>query len=173
MRTKEDDMAKDIEITKGQQVQKARPVSDIGAFEDMERMFDKFFTRGWLRPWYREWPELGEFKQAFEARYPHVDVIDRDGEIIVKAELPGVDKKDLDVSMTEDSVTIKGSTRHEEKEEKGNYYRCEITRGEFARNIALPAEVDSGKAKASFKDGILELVMPKTEARKRRPIAVE
>ena len=100
-------------------------------------------------------------------------MIDRDGEIAIKAELPGVEKKDLDVSLTEDSVTIKGSTRHEQKEEKGDYYRCEISRGEFSRTVALPAAVDTTKAKASFKDGMLELVIPKTEARKRCTINIE
>jgi len=166
-------MAKDIELKQGQQVQKAASAFDIGKFEDMERMFDKFFTRGWLRPWRQEWPALGEFNKLFEARFPHVDVIDRDGEIIVKAELPGVDKKDLDISLTEDSVMIKGSTLREKKEEKGDYYCSEISRGEFARNIVLPATVDSSKAKASLKDGMLELVLPKVEGRKRRTITVE
>jgi HSP20 family protein len=70
-------------------------------------------------------------------------------------------------------ITIKGSTRREEKEEKGEYYRCEISRGSFARTVALPDNVDSSKAKATFKDGILELVMPKREQSKRRTIAVE
>lgn len=91
----------------------------------------------------------------------------------MKAELPGVGKKERDVSMTEDAVAIKGSTWYEEKEEKGNYYRCEIILGEFVRYIALPAEVDNGEARAGFKDGILELVQPGTEARKRRTIAAE
>jgi HSP20 family protein len=166
-------MAKDNEPKQGQQLQKTAPPSDIGVFEDMERMFDKFFTRGWMRPGRGEWPMFGELNRTFAARLPRVDVIDRDNEIIVKAELPGVDKKDLDVSLTEDSVTIKGSSRHEEKEEKDNYYRSEISRGEFMRNVALPAAVDSAKAKASFKDGMLELVIPKIEARKRRTVTVE
>jgi len=166
-------MDKKTELSKGQQVQKPAPASELGIYEDFDRMFDNFFTRGWMRPWRQEWPAFGELSRMFAGRYPHVDVIDRDGEVIVKAELPGVDKKDLDISMTEDSVTIKGSTRHEEKEEKENYYRSEITRGEFARKVALPAEVDSDKAKASFKDGILELVLPKTKARKRHTIPVE
>lgn len=166
-------MAKDTELKQGQQLQKAAPASDMDVYDDMERMFDKFFTRGWMRPLRWEWPALGELNRVFDARLPRVDVIDRDNEIIVKAELPGVNKKDVDISMTEDSVIIKGSTRREEKEEKGNYYRTEISRGEFMRTIALPAAVDSAKAKASFKDGMLELVLPKLEARKRRTITVE
>jgi len=102
-----------------------------------------------------------------------VDVIDRDDEVVVKAELPGVEKKDLDVSVTETSVTIKGTTSHEEKEEKGDYYRCEISRGAYARTVALPSYVDADKAKASFKDGVLELTLPKVEKSKRRSIEIK
>ena len=165
-------MAKDTEVKQGQ-VQKAAPSSEVSGYEDLDRMFDNFFRRGWMRPWRRDWPVFGEVDRAFETRIPRVDVIDRDGEVSVKAELPGVEKKDLDISMTEDSVTIKGSTRREEKEEKGDYYRCEISRGEFSRTVALPATVDTARAKASFKDGMLELLIPKVEARKRRSINIE
>ena len=166
-------MAKETEVKQGQQIQRAAPSSEVTMYDDVDRMFDNFFRRGWMRPWRWEWPALGEFGRALEGRFPRVDVLDREGEIVVKAELPGVEKKDLDVSMTEDTVTIKGSTRHEEKEEKGDYYRCEISRGEFSRTIALPAEVDSAKTKSSFKDGVLELVIPKIATRKRLTIAIE
>ena len=71
----------------------------------------------------------------YEGKTPSVDVIERDNEIMVKAELPGVDKKDLDISVTSNTVTIKGSTSHEEKEEKGDYYRCEISRGSYSRTL--------------------------------------
>ena len=103
---------------------------------------------------------------------PAINVAETNDAFEVTAELPGVDKKDLDISMTDDSVLIKGSSRHERKEKKENYTRTEMTRGEFSRTIALPAAVDSGKAKASYKDGILELVLPKVEARRRHTIAV-
>lgn len=166
-------MDKATETKQGQQMQKAATSSQTSLYEDMEHMFDNFLKRGWLRPWQWEWPAPSELNRIIESRLPRVDVIDRDGEILVKAELPGVEKKDIDLSMTEDAVTIKGSTRHEEKEEKGDYYRSEISRGEFARTVALPAAVDCNKAKASFKDGILELVAPKLEARKRRAVNIE
>ncbi len=80
--------------------------------------------------------------------------------MVVKAELPGVDKKAPDISVNSSSVTIKGKASHEEKEEKGDYYHCEISRGEYSRTLPLPAEVDEGKVEAKFKDGILELTMP-------------
>ena len=166
-------MEKATEAKQGSQIQKAAPPPETTLYEDMDRMFDSFFRRGWMRPWRWEGPALREVSRALENRFPRVDLIDRDSEIVVKAELPGVEKKDLDISMTEDSVTIKGSTRHEEKEEKGDYYRCEISRGEFARTVALPAAVDTARAKAGFKDGVLELVAPKVEPSKRRAITVE
>ena len=106
-------------------------------------------------------------------KVPKIDVINRDKEIVVKAELPGVAKEDIDVSMTDNTVTIKGSTSHEEKEEKGDYYRCEISRGSFSRTVALPGDVDADKAKASFNDGILELTLPKVERSHRKTINVE
>jgi len=161
------------EAKQGLQIQKAAPSAETTPYEEMDRLFDNFFRRGWMRPWRWEWPAFREAGRALESRFPRVDVIDRDSEIVVKAELPGVEKKDLDVSMTEDSVTIKGSTRHEEKEEKGDYYRCEISHGEFARTVALPTTVDSAKAKAVFKDGVLELVISKVEPSKRRAITIE
>jgi HSP20 family protein len=170
---KEDSMEKATEVKQGSQIQKAAPPTETTLYEDMDRMFDNFFGRGWMRPWRGGWPALREVSRELESRFPRVDVIDRDSEILVKAELPGVEKKDLDISMTEDSVTIKGSTRHEEKEEKGDYYRCEISHGEFSRTVALPATVDTARAKAGFKDGVLELVIPKVVSSKRRTISVE
>jgi HSP20 family protein len=156
-----------------QEVRKVTPARALSPFEEMDRVFDRFFHRGWLWPLRRELPSWRELAAPFEGMMPRVDVIDRDAEIVVKAEVPGVKKEDLDVSVTDNAITIKGSSRHEEKEEKGEYYRCEISRGSFVRTVALPDNVDSSKAKATFKDGILELVMPKREQSKRRTITVE
>ncbi len=140
--------------------------------EDMERMFDEFGPRGWLRHWRHDFPSW-ERLMPFEGRTPRVDVIDRDEEVVIHAELPGVNKEDLDVSLTDDKVTIKGTSVHEETEEKGDYYRREMSRGEFVRTVLLPCEVDDSKAKATFKDGVMELVLPKVEPTKRRRIKVE
>lgn len=158
--------------TKGQEIQKAAPARALSPFEEMDRMFDNFLRRGGMRPWRFEWPSFPEL-MALEMRMPKVDVIDRDNEVVVRAEVPGVDKKDIDISVSEDTVTIRGETRHEEKEEKGDYYRCEIAHGTFSRTVALPAEVDGTRAKAAFKDGILELTVPKREKAKRHSIKVE
>jgi HSP20 family protein len=93
--------------------------------------------------------------------------------VIVKAELPGVDKKDLDISVTQNTVTIKGTTSHEEKEEKGDYYRCEMSHGSYSRTLSLPADVDEKKSKAKFKNGVLELTLPKLKKSKRHTVKVE
>ncbi len=135
-------------------------------------MFESLVPRGWLRPARWEWPEWSELSAPFEGRAPKVNVVERDEDILVKAELPGVDKKDLDVSVTDNTLTIKASTREETEEEEGEYHRQEIVTGSFARSILLPAEVDGDKAKASFKDGLLELTIPKVKKAKRRKIDV-
>ena len=147
--------------------------SVLSPFDEMERIFENFSTKGWLRPFHWDAPLLGDIVSPLERKIPSIDVLDRDDEIVVKAELPGVEKKDLDISLTNNSVTIKSSTSHEEKEEKGDYYRCEITKGAYMRTVALPSEVDDAKAKASFKDGILEIKMPKVEKSHRRSLKVD
>lgn len=157
----------------GQELQQARPASALSPFEEMERLFDNYFSRGWLSPWRRDWLSWPELATPFEGKMPKVDIVDRDGELVVKAEVPGVDKKDLEVTVTDNSVMIKGSTSHEEKEEKGDYYRCEMSRGSFSRMVALPADVDADKAKSKFKDGVLELTLPKLKKTKRHSIKID
>jgi HSP20 family protein len=153
------------------QMQKAGPAKALSPFEEMDRLFDAYFSRGWLHPF--QWSSLSKAAAPFEGRMPNVDLIDRENEFVIKAELPGVDKKDLDISVTQNSVTIKGSTRHEEKEEKGDYHRCEISRGSYARSMSLPSDVDEEHTKATFKDGILELTLPKLKKSKRHTVKVD
>ncbi|HHH35588.1 MAG TPA: Hsp20/alpha crystallin family protein [Gammaproteobacteria bacterium] len=155
------------------EVQHASPSRAMSPFEEMDRLFESFFPRSWLRPMRWEWPSVGELAAPFEGRLPKVDVVDRDSDILVRAELPGVDKKDLDISITDNTVTIHATTSREQEREEGEYYRREITRGSFARTVALPAEVDADGARASFKDGILELTVPKVAKAQRRRITVE
>jgi HSP20 family protein len=156
-------MAKDLRKTG---VQKPGPARALSPFEEMDQLFGHFMRHGWMRPWHFEWPSMPEMK------LPKVDVIDRESEVVVKAEIPGVDKKDIDISVGEDSLTIKGETKHEEKEEKGDYYRSEMTRGSFSRTVALPSTVDTAGAKANMDNGVLEIVLPKIEKAKRRSIPV-
>ncbi len=155
------------------QVQKAAPARALSPFEEMDRLFENFSRRGWMRPFHWEWPSLGGLAAPFEGKLPRVDIIDREAEIVVRAEVPGVERKDLDVSVTDNTVTLKGSTSHEVKEEKGDFYRCEISRGAFSRTMTLPAEVDGSKARAAFKDGVLELTLPKLEKAKRHSVKLD
>lgn len=156
-----------------QPISQTKSAQPLTPFEAMDRLFESYFPGGWLRPFHAEWPSWSHGVEPFEGKTPKVDVIDRDQEIFIKAELPGVDKKDIDVSVTHNTVTIKGHTRHEEKQEKGDYYRCEISRGAYSRTVMLPAEVADDKARAKFKDGVLELTLPKLSKLSRRSIKVD
>ncbi|MCO6413457.1 MAG: Hsp20/alpha crystallin family protein [Thiogranum sp.] len=141
-------------------------------FEEMERMFDhmmtNYFPTGWLHPMKMDW--TGRAGAAIGA--PKVDLIDKDSEILLRAEVPGVTKDNLEVTMTDDSVTIRGTSQHEEKEEEGDYYYSETSRGEFSRSVTLPAHVDGSKATATYKDGILELTLPKLETSRRHKLEI-
>ena len=97
----------------------------------------------------------------------HIDVIDRDNEIVVKAEVAGVDKDKLDIQVHGNQVYISGV------KEEGKYIYRERRYGEFARTIQLPVDVDASQSKAAYKDGVLELTLPKAESAKRRKITVE
>lgn len=161
------------EKTAKTEIQKATPAHALTPFEEMDRLFEGFFPRGWLRPLRWERPLWSELAAPVEGKMPRVDVVDRDEDILVRAEVPGVDKKDLAISLSDGSVTISGKTHHEEQEEKGNYYRREVSCGAFSRTLPLPADVDPDKAKASFKDGLLELTVPKLAKAKRRSVKLD
>jgi len=126
-----------------------------------------------MRGWRRDWPSWSELEAPFEGRSPRVDVIDRDEEVFVRAELPGVKKDDLDVSLAENVLTIKAASGQEAEEEKGDYHRREISRGEFTRSIRLPVNVDAKNVKANFADGVLELNLPKSVPSERHSIKVD
>jgi HSP20 family protein len=145
----------------------------VNPWEDMERWFGDFFRRGWMNPFDVEWPHRFELAAPFAGGTPKVDMLDRESELVVRAELPGVGKDDLEVTVTDHSVTIRAQTRHEEKKEEEKYYRHEMSRGEYQRTLALPVAVYEDKATATFKDGVLELTLPKTEKTRQRKVAVE
>jgi HSP20 family protein len=158
---------------KGKELQKA-PARAPSPFEEMDRylqrMSEGIMPRGWLRRMRWEWPQWAEMP---ELRMPRVDVVDREADVLVRAEVPGIDKKDIDISVGEDTLTIKGASKREQKEEKGEYYRQEISETSFARTVALPAAVDGTRATASCKDGVLEVVIPKIAKSKRHSIKVD
>lgn len=165
----EDRVAETAQETQQAPVGRRLPAS----FKDLERILEGFVPRRW--PWsaHWDWPAWPDLPIALEGKVPKMDVIERDNEVVVRAEVPGIDKKDLDVSVTDNSVTVKGETSREEKKEEENYYRCEISRGGFSRTVSLPSEVDGTKAKASFKEGLLELVIPKQHKSKRHRVKLD
>ena len=129
---------------------------------DLDRMFDEFFGRPAL---------LRE-----EVRVPSIDLSETASEVIVKAELPGVDKKDLEIEVMPESLSIKAEVAKEKEEKEKTYHRRERMWQRFQRIIHLPSEVMTDKVKATMKDGVVEIVMPKTERSKQetpRKIAIE
>lgn len=158
---------------KSGQPQRTLPARARRRFDDFERFFEQIMP-GDRRPSLR-WPRLfaPDLEALAEGGAPKVDVIDREDEVIVKAEIPGVKKEDIRVSVAANVMTIRGETKHEEKEERGDYYRCEMSRGEFSRMLTLPADVDDTKATAELHDGVLEITLPKVEAAKKREIKVQ
>lgn len=157
---------KEIEPQKGTEITPRLSTGSLFSFDEFDNFFDEFLSRRWPRLL-----DLG-LPVGLERGFPKVDIIDHDGEIEIQAALPGVNKEDLDVSINNQTVTIRATTK-EEKTEEGKYFRREIMRGEFQRTLSLPENVDSDKANASFKDGILKVTIPKTEKSKRRSIEVK
>ena len=90
-----------------------------------------------------------------------MDVFDREDRVMVKVELPGVDKDDIDISVVGDVLTIKGERKAEEEVKHEDYYCCERYRGSFRRTVQLPADVDTEKIEASYENGVLEITLPK------------
>jgi len=143
-------------------------LAPLGAFEllplrQMERFFEEM-----TRPW--GWP-LRWGAELLPT--PAVDIYEEDDEVVLKAELPGLKKEDLEVTITEDTVSISGQKRKEEKVQRKDYFRLERSWGSFSRSFSLPARVQPQKAKARFKDGVLELRVPKTEEAKRKKLKVQ
>lgn len=136
----------------------------LSPFERMEELFEDFFRRPFGRPWFPAIPRIFEEMKPS----PSVDIYEEGDDIVVKSELPGMTKDDIEVNITENTITISGEKKAEEKVEKKNYYRLERSYGSFCRSFELPAEIKPDKAKASFKDGVLEVRIPKSEEAKKK-----
>jgi len=141
---------------------------------EVERAFDRLVGRGWPLTWHmRDFPALDNLLEFEGTRLSKLDIIDRPNEVMVRAEVPGLEKKDVTVSLTDNLLTIKGRTQSEKKEEKGDYHRHEISSSSFARSVSVPGTLDATKVVASLKDGILEIKLPKTTTSKSREISVQ
>ncbi len=104
---------------------------------------------------------------------PSVDVSETKNDLGIKAELPGLDPKDIDISMNNGYLTIKGETKNEKEEKDENYHLIERSYGSFTRSVRLPREVQSDKITASFKNGILKITLPKSEEAKKKEIKIK
>ena len=104
--------------------------------------------------------------------YPAVDMFDDDDKIVIKAELPGMDKKDISVDIENRVLTLSGERNYDNEVKEENYYRRERATGRFKRAFNLPADVDSDMIKADFKDGVLKVEIPKPEEQKPKQITV-
>ena len=116
----------------------------------MDRLFDDFAGD------YR-WP----FANGRGAPTPSIDVSETDTEMTVDAELPGVEENDIDVTLTDNLLTIRGEKKQEKEEKKKDYHLTERSYGSFSRSMTLPFDADPAKIKASFKDGVLTITLPK------------
>ncbi len=129
---------------------------------EMDRLWEDFFGPGprIMRTWAEEW-------------VPAVDVAEAPDKVTVKAEVPGLDPKELDISLVGDLLTIKGEKKSEREEKKENYHLVERSYGSFSRAIRLPAAVDADKIEASYDKGVLTVTCPKKEPVKPKAITIK
>jgi HSP20 family protein len=128
----------------------------------LNRFFDNSFTNGRF--------DNGEFEVT--NWHPMVDIYDREGEIVIKAELPGLEKKDITIDVKDRVLTLKGERAYDNETKDEKYYRRERAYGKFQRSFTLPAGLDAEKIKADYKDGLLSVEIPKPEKEKPKEITI-
>jgi len=129
--------------------------------QEMDRMFDRAFESKW-----EDFPALGEWA-------PSMDISETKDSLIAKLEVPAMDPKDIQISLQENLLTIKGEKRQEQEEKEEHYHRVERTYGMFARSVRLPVTVDGSKVVATFKNGLLTITLPKTPTSKGTTIPIK
>jgi len=134
----------------------------LGAQEDVNRLFRRGRLRG----------AGGELAQA-GVWAPAVDIYETEDSLVVKAELPGVDAKDIDVSIDEGVLSLKGERKLEKEVKEENYHRVERTYGMFQRSVRLPSDVDADAIKANYDSGVLKVSVPKVEPKKPKSVPIE
>lgn len=144
------------------------PFEEVGTLRRaMDRLFDDVMPAG-RRP-ARTAPN-GVSAAAWE---PAVEMYETGDEVVVRAEMPNVDPSNVDVTVADDTLTIKGTVRKGEEKKDRSYYRRELRYGAYVRTLRLPAEVKGGDAKATYKDGVLEVKIPKSERVKPTSVKVQ
>ncbi|MBA7699549.1 hypothetical protein ES703_108246 [subsurface metagenome] len=134
--------------------------------EDMERRLEDILGRPFLPAVWRRIPTV-EMGWA-----PAIEVFEKEDRFVVKAELPGMTEEDIDISVVDETLTIKGERKAETEVKEEDYYCCERSYGNFSRSIALPSTVDAKKIEASYEDGVLEVNIPKAAEVKPKKISV-
>jgi len=132
------------------------------AFPDNSRWIERFF---------KDLP-LGDFATDREGGVPAVDVFEKDGNLILKAELPGMDEKNIELKLDGNVLTLRGERKLEEREERENYHRIESFYGSFSRSFTLPGTADRDKIQADYKNGVLTITVPTKPELKPREIPV-
>lgn len=127
-------------------------------FDDISRRPSRLFE---MRPW------------AHMPVLPAADIVEQDAEFVVTLDVPGMDEKDIEVKVTDDSITIRGEKAEEKKEVKGDYRLSERRHGSFVRTFSLPESADAEKISATYEKGVLKLVMPKSETAKQKQRKIE
>ena len=136
----------------------------------MGEFFEDFPPRRWMEtfePLGWKWPVGIDYERAFR-----LDILDRDKELMVRAELPGVEKDDVEVTISGDRLLIKAEREFEEEDEKEDFYRHELGYGKLMRTVALPVEVDAENIHAELKEGILTVTLPKVRVAERHTVKV-
>jgi HSP20 family protein len=140
------------------------PFRDLLSLQErMNRLFDESF-RG-ARGTDEDWALGGSWA-------PAVDIYEHDGNIVLKAELPGVDPKDVDVRVENNTLTLRGERKHDQEVKRENYHRVERSYGSFTRSFTLPNVVDTNNIKAEYKDGVLRMTLPTREEAKPKQISI-
>ncbi len=160
---KKEGQSTELQSSQKGQPMTASPFGFVRRFaEDMERMFDDFDISRFPSFFRREFDQVGWM--------PEIEVLQRNGELTVRADLPGLNKDDVKVELTDEALTISGERKEEKEEKREGYYRSERSYGSFYRQIPLPEGAKTETATAKFTDGVLEITMqaPKREPQTRR-----
>jgi HSP20 family protein len=164
-------MAKEIKETKPAVRQRAEV--EPWRFPDIERMFEDWFDDFRSRPFPRLWRPSFARLRPISLEAPALDIYEQKDALIVKAEIPGLTKDELDITLDGSTLTIRGEKKKEEQVKEEDYYRCERSYGAFSRSIDLPVAIQTDKVNASFKNGVLEIRLPKTEEAKKNVTKVK
>ena len=142
-----------------------RPFRPLGSLWDLREEMDRLWEG---------FPAFPRFRRLIEEQaWPAIDVFDRNGSLVVKADVPGMTAKDIEVNVTEDGITISGERTEEKEVKEKDYYRSERSYGRFMRQVPLPVGADRDKAEANFKEGVLEITFPLKEEAKQKKIEVK